>query len=85
MGLFTDTKNITVIQYGPRTYSRSGYEEIKENMTKTSEWIYFIFYYLVWCIDFSNKPNVDDDAQKLEKWLGFSHRVGSDLCYWLMT
>jgi hypothetical protein len=31
------------------------------------------------------KPNVTDYTRRLARWLGVSHRVGSDLSYWLIT
>jgi hypothetical protein len=32
-----------------------------------------------------NKPDVIDYTRRLARWLGISHRVGSDMCYWLIT
>jgi hypothetical protein len=61
---------------------RSGYEMVTGNTPDINEWLDFEFYDLVWWIDWLNKPNVNDVT---EKWLGVSHRVGSDLCYWLFT
>jgi hypothetical protein len=61
---------------------RSGYEMVTGNTPDINEWLDFEFYDLVWWIDWLNKPNVNDVT---EKWLGVSHRVGSDLCYWLVT
>jgi len=31
------------------------------------------------------KPNFTDHTRRLARWLGVSHRVGLDLCYWLIT
>ena len=31
-----------------------------------------------------NKPYVLDDVRRLARWLGISHRVESDMCYWLI-
>ena len=50
-----------------------------------SEWLDFEFYDLVWWIDRPNKPDITDMARRLGRWLGVSHRVGSDLCYWVAT
>ena len=36
-------------------------------------------------IDRPNKPDVTDETRRLARWLGVSHRVGSDMCYWLIT
>ena len=64
---------------------RSGYEQVTGNTPDISEWLDFEFYDLVWWIDRPNKPNVTDETKRLARWLGVSHRVGSDLCYWLIT
>ena len=31
------------------------------------------------------KPDLTDNTRRLAHWLGVAHRVGSDLCYWLIT
>jgi hypothetical protein len=54
-------------------------------MPNISEWLNFEFYDLVWWLDRPNKPNFTDYTQRLARWLGVSHRVGSDLSYWLIT
>ena len=41
----------------------------------------FEFYDLVWF--FNNQS--DDTKPLLGKWLGVSHRVGSTLCYWIIS
>ena len=33
----------------------------------------------------TTKPNITDDTRRLARWLGVSHRVGSDMSYWLIT
>jgi hypothetical protein len=48
-----------------------------------SEWIDFEFYDRVWFYD-QKKMEMDDTGRKLARWLGVAHRVGSDLCYWLL-
>jgi hypothetical protein len=40
-------------------------------------------YNLVWWLERSTKPNITDVTRRLARWLGVSHRIGSDLCYWL--
>ena len=40
---------------------------------------------MVWWLDHPTKPNITDPQRQLAHWLGVSHRVGSDLCYWLIT
>ena len=49
-----------------------------------SEWIDFQFYDLVWYHD-QPKPDTAEEPRKLGRWLGVAHRVGSDLCYWILT
>jgi hypothetical protein len=64
---------------------RSGHEEVTGNTPDISEWLDFEYYDLVWWWDRPNKPNVMDEMKRLARWLGVSHHVGSDLCYWLVT
>jgi hypothetical protein len=64
---------------------RTGYEVVTGQTPDISEWLDFKFYDLVWWLERSEKPNVTDQTQCLAWWLGVSHRVGSDLCYWLIT
>jgi hypothetical protein len=64
---------------------RSGFEEVTGNTPDISEWLDFEFYDLVWWIDRPYKPDITDDVRRLARWLGVSHRVGSDMCYWLIT
>ena len=46
-----------------------------------SDWTEFEFYNL-WCY----WDNHTDEAQgNIGRWVGFSHRVVSDLCYWVLT
>ena len=44
----------------------------------------FAFYDMVWYHD-QPKPDLTEKSRKLGRWLGVSHRVGSDLCYWVLT
>jgi hypothetical protein len=64
---------------------RSGYEQVTGKTPNISEWLDFEFYDLVWWWDRPNKPNINDETKRLGRWLGVSHRVGSDLCYWIIT
>jgi hypothetical protein len=61
-----------------------GYKEVTGQMPDISEWLDFEFYDLVWWLDCPVKQAVTDYQHQLAHWLGVSHRVGSDLCYWLM-
>jgi len=64
---------------------RSGFEEVFGNTPEIGEWLDFEFYDLVWWWDRSVKPDMTDETRRLARWLGVSHRVGSDMCYWLIT
>jgi hypothetical protein len=64
---------------------RTGYEEVTGQTPDISEWLDFEFYDLVWWLDRPTKPNFTDNTRRLARWLGVSHRVGSDLSYWLIT
>ena len=63
----------------------SGYEEVTGDTPDISEWLDFEFYDLVWWLDRPNKPDVTDTTRRLACWLGVSHRISSDMCYWLIT
>jgi hypothetical protein len=67
------------------TDSRTGYEEVTGQTPDISEWTDFEFYDLVWWLDRPVKPDMTDYVRRLARWLGVSHWVGSDLCYWLIT
>ena len=62
-----------------------GYEEVMGQMPNISEWLDFEFYDLVWWLDHPTKTDVTDYVHWLAQWLGVSHHIGSDLCYWLIT
>ena len=64
---------------------RTGYELVTGQTADISEWLDFEFYGLVWWLDRLTKPDFTDYTRRLARWLGVSHRVGSDLCYWLIT
>jgi hypothetical protein len=64
---------------------RTGYEVVTGQTPDISEWLDFEFYDLVWWLERAEKPNITDYTRRLARWLGVSHRVGSDLCYWLIT
>ena len=64
---------------------RTGYELVTGQTADISEWLDFEFYDLVWWLDRPTKPDFTDYTRRLARWLGVSHRVGSDLCYWLIT
>jgi len=64
---------------------RTGREEVTGNTDDISEWTEFEFYDLVWWIDRPVKPDVTDYTWRLARWLGVSHRIGTDMCYYLVT
>jgi hypothetical protein len=63
----------------------TSYEEVTGNTPDISEWLDFEFYDLVWWLERPTKPSITTVQRRLARWLGISHRVGSDLCYWLIT
>ena len=64
---------------------RTGYEEVTGKKSEISEWLDFEFYDLVYGYDKPNKPDVSDNVRRMAIWLGISHCVGSEMCYWLIT
>ena len=64
---------------------RTGHEEVTGDTADISEWIDFEMYDLFYWIDLPNKPDTVYDVRRLVRWLGIPHRVGSDMCYWLIT
>jgi hypothetical protein len=63
---------------------RTGIEQVSGDMPDISEWLDFEFYDLVWYWD---APHLDmtEENPKLGRWLGVAHRVGSDMCYWIIN
>ena len=64
-------------------HERSGIEILTGNTPDISEWLDFTFYDPVWYHVVGNDPAIE--GRRLGRWLGVSHRVGSDLCYWVLT
>ena len=62
---------------------RTGLEIVTGETPDISEWIDFEFYDRVWSYD-HKKIEMDSTGKRLARWLGIAHRVGSDLCYWLL-
>ena len=48
-----------------------------------SEYLDFDFYDLVWYWR-QPHPSLSEHDRELARWMGIAHRVGSDMCYWLM-
>ena len=59
---------------------RTGIERITSDTPDISEWIDFDFYDPVW---FWDSPD-NQDNPLLGCWLGVAHRIGSDICYWIL-
>ena len=56
-------------------------ERVTGDSIDISEWLEFEFYDLCWYWD----NQQDTKEAKIGRWLGVSHRVGSALCYWILT
>lgn len=61
--------------------NHTGIERLTGDTVDISEWIDFEFYDLCWYWE------VPDDGENpmIGRWLGVSHRVGSAMCYWILT
>ena len=59
---------------------RTGIERITGDTPDISEWLDFDFYDPVW---FWDHPDGQDNPC-IGRWLGVAHRVGSDMCYWIL-
>ena len=62
---------------------RSGYEIVTGRTPDISEYLDFDFYDLVWYWH-SAHLSLSEHDRELARWMGVAHRVGSDMCYWLM-
>jgi len=62
---------------------RPGLEQVTGDSVDISKWLDFDLYDYVWYWD---RPHLDipKENPKLGHWLGVSHRVGSDMCYWVV-
>jgi len=64
--------------------SRTPYEIITGNTPDISEWLNFSFY--DWCWYWSGPSHeLTDDKAEIGRVIGVAHRVGSDMCYWVLT
>ena len=59
---------------------RTGMERITGDTPDISEWVDFDFYDPVWYWDNPDNP----ENPLIGRWLGVAHRVGSDMCYWIL-
>ena len=63
---------------------RTGFERVFGCTPDISEWLDFEFYDVVWYWE-NEHEDMTEDNRLFGRWLGISHRVGSDLCYWILT
>jgi hypothetical protein len=83
-GLKHDAEVLSLLSRG--NGQRPGIEEITGQTKDISDYCDFDFYDLVWYYPGSgSKLDLIDDARLLGRWIGVSHRVGSDLCYDILT
>ena len=80
-GLVYESEILSRISRAPN--ERSGIEQLTGETPDISEWLDFSFYDLVRYHKASNDTSTD--KRQLGRWLGVSHRVGSALCYWVLT
>jgi hypothetical protein len=59
-------------------------EEVTGKIPHISEYCDFDFYDLVWYFP-GVHPSISQDNRALGRWVGVSHRIGSDMCYWIIT
>ena len=81
-GLVYEAGVLSRVARGPDM--RSGVERLSGNTPDISEWTDFSFYDVVWYHN-NVKADATDDPVQLGRWLGIAHRIGSDLCYWILT
>ena len=80
-GLVYETNILNRIPRGQQ--QRTGIEMVTGETPDISEWIDFEFYDRVWYYG-QKKIEIDGSGRRLARWLGVAHRIGSDLCYWLL-
>ena len=56
-------------------------ERITGDTVDISEWLEFKFYDIC---QYWDVPNTEDNP-KIGRWLGVSHRVGTEMSYWVLT
>ena len=81
-GLVFELEIMSRMARGPE--GRTGMEEITGDSPDISEWLDFDFYDLVWYWHAPHLPLTEDNP-RLGRWLGVAHRVGSDMCYWVIN
>jgi len=64
---------------------RTGHEEVFGHTPNIAECLDFEFYDRVWWWDRGDKISSTEDPKRLGRWLGTSHRVGGNTCYWIIA
>ena len=77
---FALVREAEVLNIIARGDGRTGLEHVTGETPDISEYLDFGMYEPVWYWDVPG----DDDNPKLGRWLGVSHKVGSDMCYWVL-
>lgn len=74
-----------ILQIIPRNSldGRTGREAVTGKTPDISEYCDFDFWDLIWYFP-GVHPSIAQDNRVLGRWLGVSHRIGSDMCYWVM-
>jgi hypothetical protein len=81
-GLVYIAEILSIIARGKN--GRPGIEAIMGHTVDISEWLDFEFYDYVWYWD-ERKVDLTKDQSLIGRWLGISHRVGSDMTYWILS
>ena len=58
-------------------------EHVTGNISEIPEYCDFYFYDLVWYHP-GIHPKFNDENRTLGRWVGVSHRIVSDMCYWII-
>ena len=78
-GMAHKAKILSLIARGPE--GRTPHEAVVHETPDISEYLNFNFYDPIWYLDRPSSP----DNVKIGRWLGVAHRIGSSLCYWILT
>lgn len=83
---FVAVNQTELMRFLPRQslQGRNGWEEVMGSSADISEYLDFGIYDTVWYWR-DKKPSISESSKDLGKWLGVAHKVGSDMCYWILT
>ena len=83
---FTLMHSTKVRQFLPRDKlgGRTPFESVTGKTPDISEFLDFDMYDMVWYFPGAH-PSIDSQNRALARWLGVSHRIGSDMCYFIVT